>query len=84
MILNIVVPIFVGLVAVYCGYFLRRYIAENMFPLSGEIIMYGDSKISITNFTKNQVTGIVVDDTALHQMMRNIFELSWNSSLVKE
>lgn len=28
MILNIVVPIFVGLVAVYCGYFLRRYIAE--------------------------------------------------------
>ncbi len=28
MILNIVVPIFVGLVAVYCGYFLRRYVAE--------------------------------------------------------
>ena len=28
MILNIAVPIFVGLVAVYCGYFLRRYIAE--------------------------------------------------------
>jgi ribonucrease Y len=28
MILTIVVPIFVGLVAVYCGYFLRRYVAE--------------------------------------------------------
>lgn len=62
----------------------RRYIAENMFPLSGEIIMYGDSKISITNFTKNQITGVVIQDKALHQMMRNIFELSWNSTLVKE
>lgn len=28
MIFNIVVPAFVGLVAVYCGYFLRKYIAE--------------------------------------------------------
>ena len=28
MILTILVPIFVGLVAVYCGYFLRRYVAE--------------------------------------------------------
>ena len=28
MILNIVVPIFVALVAAYCGYFLRKYIAE--------------------------------------------------------
>ena len=28
MILNIVVPMFVALVAVYCGYFLRKYIAE--------------------------------------------------------
>jgi len=28
MILSIVVPMFVGLVAVYCGYFLRRYVAE--------------------------------------------------------
>ncbi len=28
MILNILIPVFVGLVAVYCGYFLRRYVAE--------------------------------------------------------
>jgi ribonucrease Y len=28
MILSILVPMFVGLVAVYCGYFLRRYVAE--------------------------------------------------------
>ncbi|MDD5725385.1 MAG: ribonuclease Y [Candidatus Omnitrophica bacterium] len=28
MILNIVVPLFVALVAAYCGYFLRKYIAE--------------------------------------------------------
>ncbi|MDP2831099.1 MAG: Rnase Y domain-containing protein, partial [Candidatus Omnitrophota bacterium] len=28
MIFNIVVPIFVALVAAYCGYFLRKYIAE--------------------------------------------------------
>jgi sugar-specific transcriptional regulator TrmB len=62
----------------------RRYIKPENFPLSGEIIMYGDSKISITNFAKNQMTGVMIEDKALHQMMRTIFELSWNSSLVKE
>jgi sugar-specific transcriptional regulator TrmB len=62
----------------------RRYINPETFPLSGEIIMYGDSKISITNFDKNQMTGVVIEDKALHNMMRTIFELSWNSSLVKE
>ena len=62
----------------------RKYIKPENFPLSGEIIMYSDSKIAIINFNNNQMTGIVVDDRALHQMMRTIFELSWNSSLVTE
>jgi sugar-specific transcriptional regulator TrmB len=61
-----------------------KYIKLEQFPLNGEIVMYGDSKIAITNFNNGQMTGIVIDDKALHGMMRTIFELSWNSALVKE
>jgi sugar-specific transcriptional regulator TrmB len=61
-----------------------RYVNPDAFPLNGEIIMYGDSRISMTNFSQNQVTGIIIDDKALHQMMRVIFELSWSSPQLKD
>lgn len=61
-----------------------KFIPENTFMYNGEITLYGDSKISIVNFSKDQLTGIIIDDTALHGAMRTIFELSWNSSLVKQ
>lgn len=60
-----------------------RFLDPTKFPLEGEIIIYGDSKISIVNMERNQLIGVIIEDKALHNMMRTIFELSWNSSLVK-
>jgi sugar-specific transcriptional regulator TrmB len=60
-----------------------KYVDPNQFPLVGEIVLYGDSRISIINFDKTQMIGVVIEDKALYQMMRTIFELSWNSTLVK-
>jgi hypothetical protein len=60
-----------------------KYIDADKFPLIGEIVIYGDSKIAITNLAKGQLMAVIMEDPALHNMMRTIFELSWNSSLVK-
>jgi CRISPR/Cas system-associated protein endoribonuclease Cas2 len=60
-----------------------KYIDEDKFALSGEIIIYGDSKISIINLNKNQLMAVIIEDKSLHNMLRTIFELSWNSTLVK-
>lgn len=60
-----------------------KYVDQNKFPLVGEIIIYGDSKVSILNFSKNQMIGVTINDKSIYNMMRTIFELSWNSSLVE-
>jgi sugar-specific transcriptional regulator TrmB len=61
-----------------------RYLQESKFPLVGEITIYGDKKISIVNFDRERMTGIIIEDEAMHKMFRSIFELSWSSSQVKE
>lgn len=62
----------------------RRYIPTDKFIFSGEIVLYGDSKLALINFDKSQMTGLIVEDKSLHGAMRTIFELSWHSSLIKE
>jgi hypothetical protein len=61
-----------------------RYISADSFPFVGEIIVYGDSKVAIINFDKDQMIGVVIKDKSLHKMMGTIFELSWDSRLVRE
>jgi len=62
----------------------RKYIPTDKFMFSGEIVMYGDSKLALINFDKTNMTGLIVEDRGLHMAMRTIFELSWNSSIIKE
>lgn len=61
-----------------------KFIPQDKFPLTGEITIYGDNKVSIVNFQKDQMTGIIIEDAAIHGMLRTVFELSWNSTGVKE
>jgi sugar-specific transcriptional regulator TrmB len=61
-----------------------RYTKEKMFMSSSEIAVYGTNKVSILNFSKNQLTGVVIEDQIIHDMMKVIFELSWNSSLIRD
>lgn len=59
-----------------------RYLKPDLFPLTGEITIYGDKKISIANFKEGQMVGVIIEDEAIYGMMKTIFELSWNSSKV--
>jgi sugar-specific transcriptional regulator TrmB len=63
---------------------LIKYIPKEMFPFKGEITVYGKNKVSIINLNKDYLVGTIIEDETIHGMMRMIFELSWNSKLVKE
>ena len=61
-----------------------KYIAPDKFDFNGEVIMYGDSKVAIINYSENKLMGVMMEDKAINKVMRMIFELSWNSTLVRE
>jgi len=61
-----------------------RHIKKEKFPFKGEVTIYGDNKIAIINLNKEYLTGTIIEDETIHNMMKLIFELSWNSDLVKE
>ena len=61
-----------------------RYIEENRFPSASEVTIYGTNKVAITNFKKDQETGVIIEDQAIHDMMKTIFELSWDSRQLKD
>ena len=59
-----------------------RHIPTDQFPFKGEIVAYGINKVAIVNLNKEFLTGIIIEDETIHKMMRLIFELSWNSSMI--
>ncbi len=61
-----------------------RFVKEEQFPFVGEITVYGENKVSIANFEKGKMIGTVIEDEAIHRIMKTIFELSWKSTLVKD
>ena len=54
-----------------------RYIDKSKFPNASEITIYGENKVSILNFDKDQMTSVIIEDSAIHKMMYSIFELAW-------
>lgn len=60
-----------------------RTIEADKFPAATEITIYGFNKVSIINFEKNKLAGVIIEDSAIHDMMKAIFELSWNSRDLK-
>ena len=60
-----------------------RTIEADKFPAATEITIYGFSKVSIINFEKDRLTGVIIEDIAIYNMMKAIFELSWNSRDLK-
>lgn len=57
-----------------------RLIPADQFPHEVEITIYGKDKVSIINFQKNTLIGVIIEDQTVSQMMRMIFELAWNGS----
>lgn len=61
-----------------------RYLEKDKFSSASEITVYGKDKIAIVNFKKGRETGVIIEDQAIHDMMRVIFGLSWESKRLKE
>lgn len=61
-----------------------RYISKEKFPYDAEINTYGDNKVSIVKLGGPNIIGVIIEDKIIHDMMKMIFELSWNSAEVKE
>jgi sugar-specific transcriptional regulator TrmB len=61
-----------------------RYIAAEKFPYEAEISIYSDNKIAITKLGGQNIIGVIIEDKIIHDMMKMIFELAWNSPEVKE
>ncbi len=63
-----------------------RFVSSDHFPVDGlgEITIYGDKKVSIVNFEKTKMIGTVIEDASIHKIMKMIFELSWESKLLKK
>jgi HTH-type transcriptional regulator, sugar sensing transcriptional regulator len=57
-----------------------RYIPKEEFPFKGEIIVYGEDRLSITNFDEHRLMGLIIEDKAIHDMMTRIFELAWKGA----
>lgn len=53
-----------------------RFVNKEIFPFPGEITMFADKKVSIVKFTENPVA-VIIEDKAIHDMMKAIFELAW-------
>ncbi len=60
-----------------------RFVSKDQFLVHGEITVYGEDKISIVNLNPDSMTGTIIQDKAIHDMMRMIFELSWKGAAQK-
>jgi predicted DNA-binding transcriptional regulator len=61
-----------------------RYMPKEKFPYEGEITIYGNNKVAITKLGGPNIIGVIIEDKMIHDMMKMIFELAWNSPEVKE
>lgn len=56
----------------------RRYVPPELFPSTSGLTIYGD-RIAIGAFT-GQLGGVVIESSAMAEMMRRMFELAWRGA----
>ena len=61
-----------------------KFIKPELFPYDAELTVYGKSKLAITKLQDDKLIGIVIDDSLIHNMIRSIFDMLWNSNMVSE
>lgn len=61
-----------------------RFAPKNKFPMTGEIVVYGNNKVSIVNFSNSNAIGSIIEDEKIHKMMRTIFNMCWESSALNK
>lgn len=61
-----------------------RFASKDKFPMTGEIVVYGKNKVSIVNFSKSNAIGTIIEDEKIHNMMKTIFNMCWESSEIRK
>ncbi len=56
-----------------------KKLPQSFFTFKGEYMIYGDDRISIINLKEGELSGVIIVDKSFHQMMKNFFNLVWNS-----
>ena len=56
---------------------------KELFPFSGEIVMYDTNKVLIVKFDEQHPIAVIMEDEMIHNMMRMIFELAWAQAKAK-
>ena len=59
---------------------ITKIIPVSEFPFKSELTIYRDNKVSIVNLNKEHLTGLIIEDETIYNMMRMIFELSWKGA----
>ena len=54
-----------------------KFIPAEKFPYNCEITIYGKNNVSIINFQKDVLVGVIIEEKTIADMMRMIFELAW-------
>jgi len=60
-----------------------RIVPAAEFPFKGELTIYRGNRVSIANLNKEHLTGLIIEDETIYNMMRMIFELSWKGAAIK-
>jgi len=54
-----------------------KFIPKEKFPFHSEITVYGGDKVSIINFQKDVLIGVIIEEKTIADMMRMTFDLAW-------
>lgn len=55
-----------------------RRVPKDLFPLHGEITIYGD-RVAMLSY-KGKLIGVIIENQGLAETMRSMFELAWNGA----
>lgn len=50
------------------------------FPFKGELTIYRNNRVSIVNLNKEHLTGLIIEDETIYNMLRMIFEMAWKQT----
>lgn len=53
-----------------------KIISKDLFNFNGDIVLYGNSKVAITSYTKTPVT-VLIDNIQMFSVLKTMFELAW-------
>jgi sugar-specific transcriptional regulator TrmB len=57
-----------------------KIVHDQVFPFPGEVTLYGNDKVSIVKFDKDNPVAVVIHDRDVYIMLKSIFDMVWHSA----